>query len=497
MHSEERITVNGVPVTTVARTLLDVAEIVSEREFELVSDQADRLGLLDVPALEAVCSRGFGRRGLKRTRSLLEATRPQTRSPLEARVLALCREHSLPLPQTNAEVLGREVDAFWPEQRLMVEADSFEFHSHRAAFEGDRARDAAMQVAGYRVIRLTHRRLDQEPERVAAQLRHLLHDVPSLRSTNRHRTTGTSERGQGSVEWIALVALVALTLAGLVAVGVRVPGTALARAVASRILCVAALADWCGDEPALIAAYGTEVGKLVREHMPTLLFERGSRAVPVDFRRCRETACGAASRRGLVRRTDAGLPIVAFVHVVDCRHDQAELTEAEGADCSGSRAGRLYIQYWTYYADSATLRGVPVVGRKGYHRDDWEGVQIRLGPDGLGDARASSHHGYNQRPGPVGGWASDLGLDSLRGAEEAVGLRAANGWGAETRMLVVSGGSHAGSTAGIPRFDRLAPGHSVHLIPLEPIAAASDAGFAVSPPWLKRVWRDPEASGTD
>jgi hypothetical protein len=305
------------------------------------------------------------------------------------------------------------------------------------------------------------------------------------------------ERGQGTVEWIALLGIVALTIMGLVGVGVRVPGAALAQAISSRLLCAVALADGCGDEPALIAAYGTEVGKLVREHMPTLLFERGSRAVPIDFRRCRETACGDASRRGLVRRTDADLPVTAFVHVVDCRADRAELTEAEGADCSGARAGNLYIQYWTYYADSATLRGVPVAGRKGYHHDDWEGVQIRIGSDGSVGARASSHHGYNQRPGPVGGWASDLGLDSLRGAEEAVGLRTRNGWGPETHMLVVSGGSHAGSTAGMPHFDRFAPGRSVHLIPLEPIAAATGARFAVSPPWLKRVWRDPEASHTD
>ncbi len=305
------------------------------------------------------------------------------------------------------------------------------------------------------------------------------------------------ERGQGTVEWVGLACLTCLLFAGLIATGVRVPGTALAQVIASRILCAAALADRCGDEPALIAAYGTEVGKLVREHMPTLLFERGSRAVPVDFRRCRETSCGDASRRGLVRHTDTGLPVAAFVHVVDCRHDGSERTEAEGADCSGPRAGNLYIQYWTYYADSATLRGVPVVGEKGYHRDDWEGAQVRIDPDGSVDARASSHHGYNQRPGPVGGWAADLGLDWLRGAEEAVGLRAVNGWGAETRMLIVSGGSHAGNTAGIPRFDRLAPGRSVHLIPLEPVAAVSGARFAVSPPWLKRVWRDPEASGTD
>ena len=133
--------------------------------------------------------------------------------------------------------------------------------------------------------------------------------------------------------------------------------------------------------------------------MPTLLFERGSRAVPVDFRRCRSTACGDGAEQGLVRRTDAGLPVTAFVHVVDCRPGAAAESEAEGADCSGPRAGNLYLQYWTYYADSATLRGVPIVGEAGYHADDWEGVQIRIRPDGGIDERASSHNGYNYAQG--------------------------------------------------------------------------------------------------
>jgi very-short-patch-repair endonuclease len=71
-------------------------------------------------------------------------------------------------------VLGREVDAFWPDAKLMAEADSFEFHSHRGAFEGDRARDVAMLVAGYRVVRITHRRLTREPEKLTTELRLLL-----------------------------------------------------------------------------------------------------------------------------------------------------------------------------------------------------------------------------------------------------------------------------------------------------------------------------------
>jgi hypothetical protein len=306
---------------------------------------------------------------------------------------------------------------------------------------------------------------------------------------------GDAERGQGTVEWVGLVCLVTVLLVGLLAAGVRVPGTALAQAVASRILCAAALADDCGDEPALIAAYGSEVGELVRRHMPSLLFEQGSRAVPVDFRRCRSTACGDAAEHGYVRRTDAELPVSAFVHVVDCRPEAVAQTEAEGAGCSGPRAGNLYIQYWTYYADSATLRGVPIVGDEGFHKDDWEGVQIRIRPDGSVDERASSHNGYNHGQG-VANWGSDAGIGPLKDVAEAVGLRPRNGWGPETHILLVSGGSHAGNADGIPRIERLTPRNRVNLIPLESIASTSQARFAVSPPWRKQVWRDPEAEGT-
>lgn len=305
------------------------------------------------------------------------------------------------------------------------------------------------------------------------------------------------ERGQGTVEYVGILSFIALALAGLLLAGVQLPGAGLARAIASRMLCAAASADRCGDEPVLIAAYGTEVGGLVRRHMPSLLFERGSRAVPVDFRRCRETECGDGAEHGYVRRTNAGLPVAAFVHVVDCRPDVAEAVEDEGADCSGSRAGNLYIQYWTYYANSATFRGIPLLGDAGYHADDWEGVQIRIRPDGDVDERATSHEGYNQRPGPVAGWASDAGIDSVRKATEALGLRPENAWGPETHLLIVSGGSHAGDTAGIPHIERITPRNRVHLIPMEPIAATSHARFAISPPWHKAVWRDPESTGTD
>lgn len=293
-----------------------------------------------------------------------------------------------------------------------------------------------------------------------------------------------SERGQGTVEWVGLVLLVSVAMLTLVAAGARVPGAPLALALADRILCAAALADGCGDEPALIGAYGSDVGRLVRQQMPALTFEQGSRAVPVDFRQCRSSDCGDASGEGLVERTDQGLPLTAFVHVVDCREDAAEETEAAGADCSGERAGNLYVQYWTYYADSATLRGVPIAGEKGYHADDWESIQFRIGADGSVDQRASSHHGYNYKRN-LGNWASDAGIASH------------DGWGEATHLLLVSGGSHAGSAFAFAEIDRFTPSSRIHLIPLEPIAAEGGFEFAVSAPWLKKVWLDPEARGTN
>jgi hypothetical protein len=297
------------------------------------------------------------------------------------------------------------------------------------------------------------------------------------------------------VEWVGVVAVVSLLMVGMVAVGVRVPGADLAGGIASRLVCAVAMGDGCGDEPGLIAAYGTEVGELVRRHMPTIAFEEGSRAVPVDFRRCRESGCSDGSERGLVHRSDEGLAVTAFVHVVDCRAAEAERAEAGGADCSGSRGGNLYIQYWTYYADSATLRNVPVAGDEGFHEDDWESVQIRIGPDGQVDQRASSHNGYNYARS-VGNWGADAGIEPLQTGAEALGARAANGWGPETHLLLVSGGSHAGNAVGIPHVDRVTPGRRVHLIPLEPIAAVDESTFAIVPPWLKKVWLDPEARGT-
>lgn len=176
LHPQDRASRAGLPITTVARTLFDMAEFVNLKRLESAWEEADRLGLLELREVERVCERGYGRRALKPVRRLLAEARAATitRSPLEDDFAAFCRDRGLPTPSFNTTVLGFEVDALWPRQRLAAELDSWEFHGHRAAFERDRARDTTLQVAGYRIIRVTHRRLHGEAGKLAAEIKVLL-----------------------------------------------------------------------------------------------------------------------------------------------------------------------------------------------------------------------------------------------------------------------------------------------------------------------------------
>lgn len=98
----------------------------------------------------------------------------ETKSRFERRMRALCRRHRFPKPEVNAMVGPYEVDFVWREQGLIVEADSWEHHRNRAAFEADRARDAELALMGFRVVRFTWRRLRDRPDEVAATIRALL-----------------------------------------------------------------------------------------------------------------------------------------------------------------------------------------------------------------------------------------------------------------------------------------------------------------------------------
>jgi very-short-patch-repair endonuclease len=167
---------DGIPVTSLARTLLDAAETESKTTLQRWWDAAERLRLLDVRAVTALCERSPGRRGLKPLSVLIAECRPipETKRELEALFFDFCRAHRLPPPACNVLVEGLEVDAFWPDKRLVVELDSWEFHRGRRAFERDRERDAVLQAAGYRVLRITWRRLHDNPADTAALIRSLL-----------------------------------------------------------------------------------------------------------------------------------------------------------------------------------------------------------------------------------------------------------------------------------------------------------------------------------
>jgi very-short-patch-repair endonuclease len=170
---------NEIPVTSVPRTLLDLAETLHFDLLERAVAEADRLELLDLADMDRLLSRSRGRRGRRRLTVLLATGVAPTRSGLEQAFVRLCRDFELATPEINVAVAGLEVDALWRGLRLIVEVDSWEFHRGRDAFEHDRARDAQLQLAGYRVIRVTWRALSREPAKVAETIRRLLASPPA------------------------------------------------------------------------------------------------------------------------------------------------------------------------------------------------------------------------------------------------------------------------------------------------------------------------------
>ena len=165
----------GIEVTTVARTLLDLAAVAPLRLGRAV-ESAERLELFDLRDIRDVLRRCRGRRGAGRLRAALAIYEPMpfTRSELERRFVRLVRRAGVPPPAMNAWVGRQEVDALWEDQRLVVELDGYESHRTRAAFERDRRRDADLRLAGYDVIRLTWRQVVDDGASVAALLRRRL-----------------------------------------------------------------------------------------------------------------------------------------------------------------------------------------------------------------------------------------------------------------------------------------------------------------------------------
>jgi very-short-patch-repair endonuclease len=163
---------HGLMVTTPARTLVDLAASTTRAELERLTEEAQVQRLASPAELLAVIARGTGRPGVRRMRSVVDSIDEPlfTRSEAEKRLRALCRSAALPLPRMNVKRAGWEVDAVWDVQRLVVEVDGYKFHSTRAKFERDRRKDADLTLAGYRVLRITWRRLTRESPQVIAIL---------------------------------------------------------------------------------------------------------------------------------------------------------------------------------------------------------------------------------------------------------------------------------------------------------------------------------------
>ena len=309
-----------------------------------------------------------------------------------------------------------------------------------------------------------------------------------------------SETGQATIEWTAVLLLVALVLGAAVAFVPAVDGRSFGSYLAHAIVC--AVRGGCDDgDAALATAYGPADAALLRRFAPNIVYEPGTHTLPVDFRRCRSHHCSdAPDDQSLdTARSSRGVPAAAFTHVVH-------------------NAGETFLQYWFYYPDSNTVLGpssaiwnhspLVLAGRyPGFHRDDWEGYQVRVEPNGRAIVRATSHDGY-------------------QGCKQR---QCHNTWTPMTGWTRVSKGSHAGHIPLEPELVRngrvqftfdlsllrpygyrpLYPGIDLHerttgaaaleLIPIETLAPAirdRTQWDGMEPPWRKEVYLDPLSNST-
>ena len=170
LHPTDATRTHGIPVTSPARTLLDLATTVSQRDLARATEEAQVQRRVSTHSLNEQFSRYPTHRGTAALRKAIQAEPRLTRSEAERRMLELIRSARLPEPGVNVKVGGWEVDLVWPNQRLIVEVDGYAFHSSRRSFERDRGRDATLAGAGWRVVRFTWRQIVEEPEVVIARL---------------------------------------------------------------------------------------------------------------------------------------------------------------------------------------------------------------------------------------------------------------------------------------------------------------------------------------
>ncbi|MDQ2670423.1 MAG: type IV toxin-antitoxin system AbiEi family antitoxin domain-containing protein [Gemmatimonadota bacterium] len=176
LTDDDRAEIKGIPVTSPARTLVDLAPMLTAAQLQSTLGEADRRGLLDTRAVHEALRRTRGRHGQGHQRLLAALDAHERhgaallRSELEERFLDLVMNAGLPRPLLNAPAAGFEVDALWPDARLAVELDGWANHKERQAAARDRDKTNKLQAAGYRVYRFLHGDLVHRPADVAAAI---------------------------------------------------------------------------------------------------------------------------------------------------------------------------------------------------------------------------------------------------------------------------------------------------------------------------------------
>ncbi len=178
---DEITRVDGIPVTTAPRTVLDLAALSTLRQLEMALTEMEVRGITDRLSIPDLLERYPRRRGSAKLKALLAnetAARGVTREELEKRFADILGGTDLPRPRLNADVAVRgrfyEADCLWAEQRLIVELDGRAAHGTRRAFESDRERDRLLQSDGWRVVRITWRQLRDDGGAVVADLQRML-----------------------------------------------------------------------------------------------------------------------------------------------------------------------------------------------------------------------------------------------------------------------------------------------------------------------------------
>jgi very-short-patch-repair endonuclease len=176
LTDDDRDLEQGIPVTSPARTALDLAAAVRFRTLRRLVRRSEELEVFDLADFSSVLDRNRGHRGALPLRRAIAVYEPPrfTRSELERELLRLLERAGVSTPRTAFNVAGYELDVYWPELRFAVELDVYATHGGHESFEEDRRRDEDLKLAGVELTRVTGRRLEREPQQVVDRIRRLL-----------------------------------------------------------------------------------------------------------------------------------------------------------------------------------------------------------------------------------------------------------------------------------------------------------------------------------